>query len=479
MLKRCVSFAFLLCLGLTAVKVSSAQTYSYTKASKPIADEIVGIVGNNIILQSDLQKSLMQLKEQYKTLPPDAGCMELGRMIAQNVLTLQAEKDSLPVTDEQVEGTLEQRIRYFISMYGSQEKMEQIVGKSIYQIKDEFRPDIKEQLLAQAEQKKIVDAVRVTPTEVQDFFNRIPADSLPFFKSEVEVGQIVINPKPSADVVQYTIDQLKGFREEALSGKRSFEMLANLYSKDLATGGKILTVDRTQHMFDPQFVAASFRLKAGEISPVTKSQFGYHIIQMVSREGNIAKVRHILLIPPITQVDLARGLKTLDSVRKEIVTGKINFGAAATRYSDDDAYGTGTKNTGGMFVMPDGSTLMSMDNLDPAIVLMLDTLKVNEVSAPVVYTPNERMPEQRAVRIVYLKSRSKPHRENLSEDYSRIQAQALQEKQYKVMDEWLDKNVPNYYLKIIPRYAQCGQIKNWMKAAEEKGNTDLPKVAQK
>lgn len=478
MLKLSRLFAFLVCLNMFFVQLADAQTYAFTKGGKPVADGIIAIVGSKIILQSDLQKTIMQQREQDPTLSANPSCMILNQMISQNVFTLQAEKDSLPVSDNDVESHLDQRIRYFVNLYGSQQKMEQILGKSIYQIKDEFRGDIKDMLLAQAEQKKIVDAVRVTPTEVQDFFNRIPKDSLPFFKSEVEVGQIVINPKPSPDVVEYTINQLKGFRDEALSGKRSFEMLANLYSKDLATGGKILTVDRTEHMFDPQFVAAAFRLKDGEISPVFKSQFGYHIVQMVSREGNIAKVRHILSIPPITQVDLDKGLKKLDSIRSQIVEGKINFGLAATTYSDDDAYGA-TKNTGGMFVMPDGSTLMSVDNLDPSIVLMLDTLKVGEVSAPVIYTPNERMPEQRAVRIVYLKSRSKPHRESLSEDYSKIQAQALQEKQYKVINEWLNKNTPNYYLKVAPEYSQCNQIKDWVKSAEENGNADLPSATDK
>lgn len=470
-------FGVLLCLGISLVKMADAQTYVYNTGDKPAADKIVAIIGSEIVLQSDLQNMLQHEKEQYKTLPPNASCMILNQMISQNVLTLQAEKDSLPVSDEEVEGNLDQRVRYFMSLYGSQQKMEEVLGKSIYQIKDEFRKNIKNQLLAQAEQKKIVDAVKITPTEVQEFFNKIPPDSLPFFKSEVEVGQIMINPKPSPDVVQYTINQLKGFREEAISGKRSFEMLANLYSKDLATGGKILTVDRTQRMYDPQFVAAAFRLKNGEISHVFKSQFGYHIVQMVSREGNIAKVRHILLIPPITQIDIRRGLDKLDSIRTDIVNNKISFGAAATKYSDDDNVQNGTKNTGGMFVMPDGSTLMSMDDLDPGIVLMLDTLKVGEVSAPVVYSPNERMPEQKAVRIVYLKSRSKPHRENLSEDYSRIQAQALQQKQYKALNSWFDKNIPNYYLKVDPEYIHCDQIGDWVKSAEEKGNSQLPVVS--
>ena len=462
----------LFCLGLFSVLTiqADAQTYVYNTGNKPAADKIIAILGDKIVLQSDLENMLIKQKEQYNHLPPNASCMVLEQMLSQNALTLQAERDSLPVSDDEVEQNLEHRVRYFINLYGSQQKMEQVLGMSIYQIKDKYRQDIKDMLLAQAMQKKIVDEVKITPTEVQDFFNKIPKDSLPFFKSEVEVGQIVINPKPSPEVVEYTINQLKGLREEALSNKRPFEVLANLYSKDLATGGKILTVDRTQKMFDPQFVAAAFRLKNGEISPVFKSQFGYHIIQMVSREGNIAKVRHILLIPPTTQIDLQKAITRLDSVRADIIAGKLTFGEAATKYSDDDNIQTGTKNTGGMFTMPDGSTFMNMNDLDPAIVLLLDSMKVGTISQPVVYTPNERMAEQRSVRIVYLKSRSKPHQESLQEDYSKVQAQALQEKQFKVLNKWFNEHIPDFYLKIDPAYAQCDDLKDWIKSAAVKGH---------
>ena len=460
--------ALLVTLGGAWLTRADAQAIAYGKGQKPAADKIIAIVGDKIILLSDLQNTLVNQQKQYPNLPANADCMVLEQMMSQNVLTLQAEKDSLPVSDDEVEQQLEHRVRYFESLYGSQQKMEQVLGMSIYQIKDKYRKDIKDIMLAQAEQKKIVDAVKITPTEVEQFFKSIPTDSLPFFKSEVEVGQIVINPKPTPDVVEYIKNQLRGMREEALSGKRSFQTLANLYSKDLATGGKILTVDRTQHNYDPQFVAAAFRLKNGEISPVFKSQFGYHIVQMVSREGNIAKVRHILLIPPTTQIDIARATGKLDTIRTNILDGKYTFGEAASLYSDDDNIQTGTKNTGGMFIMPDGSTFMSVDDLDPGIVLMLDTLKVGHVSAPVVYTPNEHMPEQQSVRIVYLKSRSKPHRESLSEDYSRIQAQALQQKQSKELNDWLEKHASDYYLQVDPRYAGCANIAGWLK----KGNGD-------
>jgi peptidyl-prolyl cis-trans isomerase SurA len=465
MTKNTWLFLLFLCVCCAFAVRGQAQNYVYNTGDKPAADKIIAIVGDKIILQSDLENMLVKQKQQYSSLPPNASCMILEQMLSQNALTLQAEKDSLPISDDEVEQNLEHRINYFISIYGSQQKMEQVLGMSIYQIKDKYRSDIKDIMLAQAEQKKIVDEVKITPTEVEAFFKKIPADSLPFFKSEVEVGQIVINPKPSADVVAYIIGQLNGYRKEALSGGKSFEMLANLYSKDLATGGKILTVDRTQHMYDPQFVAAAFRLKNGEISHVFKSQFGYHIIQMVSREGNIAKVRHILLIPPTTSIDIKKAVNKLDTVRADILAGKINFGEAATKYSDDDNIQSGTKNTGGMFTMPDGSTFMNMNDLDPGIVLLLDSMKIGSLSQPVVYTPNEHMPEQRSVRIVYLKSRSKPHRESLQEDYSRVQAQALKEKQYKALNEWFNKHIPDFYLKVDPEYAQCGDISNWVKAA--------------
>lgn len=470
-------FALLAMVGAFSLQ-ANAQNYVYKTGDLPAADKIVAIIGDKIVLKSDLESMLVKEEQQYGQLPPNADCAILEQMLSTNALVLQAQIDSLPVTDDDVDQQLQHRIDYFISLYGSQQKMEEVTGMSIFQIKDKFRKDIKDQLLAGAEHDKIVKAVRVTPTEVENFFNKIPKDSLPFLKSEVEVGQIMIKPKPDPAVVQYIIGQLNELRQEALSGQRSFQDLANLYSKDVATGGKILTVDRTQHLYDPQFVAAAFRLKNGEISPVFKSQFGYHIIQMVSREGNIAKVRHILLIPPTTSIDIDKSVKRLDTIRKEIIGGEIGFADAAATYSDDDALQTasgapGTKNTGGMFTMPDGSTFMSMDDLDPGIVLMLDTLKIGEISKPQIYTPNPQMPDQQAVRIVFLKSRSKPHRENLQQDYSRIQAQALQQKQNEALSEWFNKHIPDFYLHIDPNYAQCGDLKNWVKAAEEKGNGGL------
>lgn len=472
-MKHCIKFILPGMLTLLVCTTSVvAQTYVYPKGKKPAADEIIAIVGSKIVLKSDLQKTLVQEMQKYDSLPPNASCAILEQMLAQNVLVLQAEKDSLPVSDDRVEANLTRRINYFERMYGSREKMEEVLGMSIYQIKDKFRKPIKEQMLAQAMRDKIMNEVKITPTEVRAFFNAIPKDSLPYFKSEVEVGQIVIKPDPDPTVVDYTINQLEELKKEAESGKKSFTALANLYSNDVATGGKILTIDRTQRKFDPKFVAAAYRLKDGEISPVFKSQFGYHIIQMVSRQGNIAKVRHILLIPPVTSGDVNKAVKKLDSVRKKIISEKLTFGQAASLYSDDDEYG-GTKNKGGMFTMPDGSTFMTMDAMDPSVVLALDTMDIGEVSAPIVFIPNQRRRDQKAVRIIYLKSRSKPHRESLKTDYSRIQDQALRKKQYEVLDKWFDKHVSNFYLQIDEAYKDCKNIQSWIKASDKiKKETD-------
>lgn len=465
-------FAFVLfCLAASTLK-ARAQTYVYTK-NRPAADKVVAIIGNEIILQSDVELQLVQLQRTQDSLPPDAECSVLEQLLAQKALVLQAQLDSLPVSDDDVESTLEQRIRYFEAQYGSQAKMEQVLGMSIYQIKDQFRPGIKESMLAQAEQQKIFNDVKITPTEVEQFYKSIPADSLPYLESQVEVGQIVINPKPSPDIVQLTISQLNEFRNEVLKEHKSFEVLANLYSNDRATAGSILTVDRTQHTFDPDFVAAAFRLKNGEISPVIHTQFGYHIIQMVSREGNIAKVRHILLKPPTTTEDLARASRKLDSIRQEILSGKLTWGEASTQYSDDDNYFSGTKKSGGMFTMPDGSTFMSMDQLDKGLVLMLDTLKVGEISAPVSFTPDPRSPDSKSERIVYLKSRSKPHRLNLKDDYSKIEAEALQQKQYKTLNDWLDNHIGSFYLKVDPSFDHCKDIARWVKASEKQSHEGL------
>jgi peptidyl-prolyl cis-trans isomerase SurA len=453
----------ILLLVLSHASFAQDTAINPSKISKlPSADKIIAIVGDNIILQSDLEGELQELQTQSNTpLPQNAPCAILEQMIAQKALVIQAERDSLPVSDDEVEGDLENKIRGFINEYGSQQKLEQIAGMSVYQLKEKFREPIREQLLADAERKKIIDEVKITPTEVEDYFNHIPKDSLPFFESEVEVGQIVITPKADPEVEEYTLNQLKGIKKQIDDGSASFVTMMNLYSQDPSSkqNDGTFTITKGDKTIDPNFMAAAFRLKNGEISDPVKSKFGYHLIQMVRREGDNAEVRDLLLIPDITSIDLKKAENKLDSIRADIIAGKLSFGEAAVKYSDDP----NAKMYAGMFAGPDGSTFLTIDQLDPGVVLAIDSLKPGQITSPTTFTDDYG---KKSTRIIYLESRSKPHRENLNDDYDKIQQQALQQKQYAALSKWFSDKMRTFYIMVDNDYKNCTDVEKWAQESE-------------
>jgi len=290
-------------------------------------------------------------------------------------------------------------------------------------------------------QKKIVDNINVTPTEVKAYFDRYPKDSLPFFESEVEVGQIVLYPKASRELEQFMQDELNHYKQQIESKQMTFEQAARLYSDDPGTKnqGGFFEADRNDKNIDPTFLAAAFRLKDGEISPVIKSQFGYHIIQMVQRNGDLATVRHILRIPPVTDAEINAGMTKLDSVRSKIVAGTMDFNTAAGKYSDDKDQ----QFTGPYFISSDGDTYNRIDELDKDVVAVLAKLKLGEISQPVAFT--DQRTGKKGVRILYLKSRSEPHRMNLRDDYNKIKQAALEEKNTR---HWKSGWIPTYRIII-------------------------------
>jgi peptidyl-prolyl cis-trans isomerase SurA len=322
--------ACLLLLSFIAVAQSQPK--------KIVADKISSIVGDRIILQSDIKNSIADIARQGGTIPDNAECMLMDQAIVSKVLMLQAEKDSLPVTDEEVEAELDQKIRYYINQLGTQEALEEVAGKTIYQIKDDARESVKEQKLAAAMQRKIVDNVRMTPNEVKIFFDRIPKDSLPFYESELEIGQIVVYPKASRDLEQYIFGEMSNYKKQIESKVTSFDKLAKSVTEDPGSkdrGGQY-QINRNEKTWDPIFMSTAFRLKEGEISAPVKSKFGYHIIQMVQRNGDDAIVRHILRIPPVTETEINQAKRKLDTARSKIIAGAMAFNEAASKYSDDD-----------------------------------------------------------------------------------------------------------------------------------------------
>lgn len=443
---------FTACLLLLFV-VASAQG----QPKKVIADKIAGIVGDKIILQSDIKNSLADIARQGGTVPENGECLLMEQAIISKVLMLQAQKDSLPVTDEEVEADLDNRIRTYINQLGSQEALEEIAGKTIYQIKDDARESVKEQKLAQAMQRKIVENVRITPIEVKAYFEKIPKDSLPFYESELEIGQIISYPKASRELEQYIAGEMNNYKKQIEMKVTTFEQLAKKVSEDPGSrdrGGQY-QINRAEKTWDPVFMSTAFRLKEGEISSPVKSKFGFHIIQMVQRNGDDAIVRHILRIPPVTEEEISQARRKLDTVRSKIIAGTLGFNEAASKYSDDEA----AKYTGPFITDREGSTFVTIDMLDKDMVGMLGKMKVGEFSQP---TPFESEQGKKGVRVVYLKSRSQPHRMNLQEDYSKISNFALEEKKSKTMEKWLKSKLPSYYVMIDPgTVEECPQLQKF------------------
>jgi peptidyl-prolyl cis-trans isomerase SurA len=346
-------------------------------------------------------------------------------------------------------------------MYGTQQALEEIAGKTIYQIKDDARESVKERKLAEAMQRKIMDGVKITPTEVRAYFERIPKDSLPFYESEYEIGQIVVYPKASRDMEKYVIDELNNYKRQVETKLTTFDQLAKRFSEDPGSkerGGQY-QINRNEKSWDPAFMAGAFRLKNGEVSPVIKTKFGYHLIQMVDRNGDEAIVRHILRIPPVTDIETAEATSKLDSVRAKLIAGTVDFPVAAGKYSEDEA----AKYSGPFITGRSGSSFVTIDELDKDLVASLDKIKIGEYSQPVVFTDDRG---KKGVRIIYLKSRTEPHRMNVKDDYDKIAQVALEEKKYAALEKWMNTRIPTYHIMIDAPDAQCPQLQKWTSSSK-------------
>jgi peptidyl-prolyl cis-trans isomerase SurA len=407
---------------------------------KVVADKVMAVVGDRPILYSDIINSILDAQRQGAEVPENAECMLLEQALISKVLMLQAEKDSLPVTDEEVEAELEQRIRYFVNQVGTIEALEEMAGKTVYQIKDDARESVRERKLSDAMQRKIVEAVKITPNEVRAFYEKIPKDSLPFFESEVEIGQIIAEPRPSRDLEKYIIDEMNNYRRQILNKTAGFDQMARRYSEDPGTKdrGGLFQLNRNDKNVDPVFLSTAFRLKMDSISPPVKSKFGFHIIQLVERNGDDAVVKHILRFVPVTETEIAAAKVKLDTVRTKVLSKRMEFNEAALKYSD----APDVKFNGAFFKGSDGSTYVTIDQLDKEIVAMIRNMKPGDISAPTEFT--EEGSNKKFVRVVYFKARTEPHRMNLKDDYSRISQAALDQKKQTVLQKWFKDNLPAY-----------------------------------
>lgn len=434
-----------------------ASTNIFAQNDKKLIDKILAIVGDGIILLSDVELQYQQIKLENENVTEDMKCNLLEDLMTQKMYLQQAKLDSLVISEDEVENELNKRIQYFISMIGSQERLEEYYGKSITSIKDEFRKDIRDQLLSRRMRDKIFEGVKVTPSEVKTFFNKIHKDSLPYFNAEVEIGQIVFKPKVSPMQRQLAIDKIEGLKERIEKGE-DFGMLALIYSEDPGSAqnnGDLGFVSRGEMV--KEFEAAAFRLEPGEVSDIVETKFGYHLIKMTEMKGQRARLSHILVSPKITSFDLKDTRKRADSVKTLLDEGKIGFQEAVKLYSEDE----GTKHSGGMLVNQNtGSNSFEISQLDKSVYFGIDKLKPGEFSKPMLFQ-DERSQEQ-AYRVLYLKSQTEPHEANLKDDYDRIKKAALQQKEDQVLRKWLSMRIKETYIRVDNFY-NCENIKKWEK----------------
>ncbi|RYU84281.1 peptidylprolyl isomerase [Hymenobacter persicinus] len=443
----------LLAMVLLAGTVSSSQAQLGVgrPVGRTVVDAIIVKVDNQIVLSSDLEAIYAQQLAQAegKPLPPDLRCRILQSIVLNKLMLAKAETDSVVVEDAQVKSELDRRMAYFVQQIGSEKKLEEYYNKPIKQLKDDLRPQVKEQLVQQKMQETIAGKVTVTPREVRQFFSRMPKDSLPYYSTEVEVGQIIklaqVNPKAK----QETITKLNDIRARIQAGE-DFATLAKQYSEDpgsAAEGGYLGFFKRKELV--PQYEAAALKLEPGQMSPVVESQFGFHLIQLIERKGDSYSTRHILLKAATGNNDVNEAANQLAKLRTRILADSISFAKAAKEQSDDKL----TSGNGGLIAnRQDNSTYLPLDKIDPAIFFTIDTMKVGHITPPLPYRTDDG---KDAMRIIWLKSNTPPHQANLKDDYQKIAQAALNEKKNKALDEWFLKNRGSVYIEVDPKYADC------------------------
>ncbi|MBI1225246.1 MAG: peptidylprolyl isomerase [Bacteroidetes bacterium] len=446
-------------LGLLAVFIASQLV-----AQREVIDKVVANVGGEYILLSELEEQIALIADkQGGKLPPDARCLMLDNLLTQKLLVNQAKIDSVEVKDEEVEDQMNARIEQILDyMGGDVNQFEDYYGQSIGEVKQSFREDLKSQLLADRMRSKVMEGISVTPSEVKAFFKKIPRDSLPYFNSEVEIGEIVMKPEINAVERQKAIDKLTDIRKRIVEGGESFEELAKKYSDDFASariGGDLGWTKRGK--FVAAFEAAAYKLDENQISDVVESEFGFHLIQLIGRRGNSINTRHILVKPEITDADLALTEHKLDSVRQLLMSDSISFSKAVKMfgYKDVQSY-----NNDGKLVNPaSGNSFFEIGDLEPAIYFTIDTMKVGEFSKPFSFTDPRG---ETFFRIVQLQSRTQPHVASLEKDYAKIQTAAIEQKKSAETARWVEEKVRSTYIRIDQTYQACPGISKWLEGAK-------------
>ncbi len=438
--------------GAIALVICSIQQ---TIAQNKLIDRVVATVGSSIILQSDIEMQYAQYLAQGEKPNEDMKCYVLQQLVTQKLLSQQAMIDSIEVSESEVDDNLNRRMQVMVRQAGGKERLEEFLNRSLLQYKEEMRPNISEQLKAQKMQGNIVSAINVTPQEVKRYFEGLNQDSLPKFNTEVEIGEIVINPVLTKEEKEQFKQKAEGYRQQVVNGS-DFGTVARLYSEDGSApyGGELGFATRDSYV--KEFSAMAFKLKEGDVSPVFETQYGFHFLQVLQRRGEEVNVRHVLIKTKPTSSSLERAKAKIDSIYDKVIQRKMSFHNAASVYSDNNE----TKYTGGMIMNEEDRTgLIPVDQLDRETFVAIDPLQVGEYSKS--FLSKDRTGNQ-IYKFMYLKSRIAPHEANLQQDFAKIQEAAKQDKVNRKLSEWFEQRKENTFIDINPEFLKCDELKLWI-----------------
>ena len=439
----------------------SSIGYSQGKQSNKIKiDGVSAVVGDYVILDSDIDKVIIEMESQNIPTKDISRCQLLGKLMEDKLYAHHAVQDSLEISNEEVYSYVDQTIEYFTQQLGSIEKVLEFYNKpDEVSFREELFEINKTQKLSSLMQNQIVEKIEITPEEVRQFFESIPKDDLPTFGTELEISQIVIEPEVSEKEKNRIINQLKVFREDVLERGMSFSSKAILYSQDpgsRSSGGKY-TLHRKRPRMVKEFRDAAFSLQEGEISEPFKSDFGWHILMVEKIRGQEVDVRHILLTPRIEDAQLADAKRKLDTLRVRILDKDISFKDAAYRFSNEAE----TRFNGGVLINPEtGDTRFELTNLDPLLYSQIRDLKDNEVSLPIL---DEDKSGLKKYKILLISNRFDEHIADYSKDYVKIKELALKEKQLKSIKQWMEEKIEDTYVNVNKDSKVCSFTNNWLK----------------
>jgi peptidyl-prolyl cis-trans isomerase SurA len=433
---------------------------SVVQAQPRVLDKIAAQIGDNIILLSDLKVQEMQAKEANIAIDSSFRCRMLEELMIEQVLVNQAKLDSVIIADEQVDSDMENRLRLIQQQMGGRQKLEEFYGMTYSEIKDKFRESIRSKMLADEMRITITGVLSVTPKEVSSFFNTLPADSIPFINMQLGFQQIVIYPEITKEDKKIAYEKLAGLRNEIVVSGKSFESTARVYSMDPGSapmGGKIAA---TKGMMVPQFESTVFKLKPNEISEIIETEFGYHIIKLISRAGEDFVCLHVLIRPEFSIQAVNRASQRMDSCYRMLKMNELTWEQAVSRFSND----AGTKQNKGIITNPKNASQMwdmsDLNEIDQQIYLLTDAMEEGDVTQPNLYM--DFMTREQGIRIVRLMKRIAAHKANLSDDYALIKQAAENDKRTRILREWVDAKLGNAYIRIDAEFKEYPYQHKWI-----------------